>query len=220
MVSKKIGKGFYFPIIADEVRMREEYKKSLPLSNKLNKQFGLVGQKVILFVGRLSKEKGLSYLLDIWKIIECKYDDWKLIIVGDGESRKFVEKQVIKLKLKRCFLEGFQSPEVYYNKSKIFCVTSLFEGFGLVLVEAMKFGVVPVAFNSYPNACDIIDNSINGFLVSPFDIDAYAKRLSELIEDEDKLNKMSTKAVLKSESFDMNMIGIKWVQLINEISLE
>lgn len=172
---------------------------------------------IILFVGRLSKEKGLNYLLDIWKIIESKYNDWKLVIVGDGDSRKFVESKITKLELKRCYLEGFQSSEAYYNKSKIFCMTSLFEGFGLVLVEAMKFGVVPVAFNSYPNACDIIDNNINGFLVSPFDVGAYAEKISELIEDEDELNRMSIEAELKSERFDIDNIGSNWVALLNNV---
>lgn len=96
-------------------------------------------------------------------------------------------------------------------------MTFLFEGFGLVLVEAMKFGVVLVVFNNYLNACEIIDNNINGFLVSPFDVDAYAEKISELIEDEDELNSMSIEAELKSEHFDINNIGSNWVALLNNV---
>lgn len=174
-------------------------------------------ENVILFVGRLSREKGLPYLLKIWKLLEDRYPDWKLQIVGDGAERVNAEKMVRHLGLQRCTFYGRQKPEPFYNKAKIFCLTSLFEGFGLVLTEAMHYGVVPLAFNSYPNVEDIIDDKVNGFIIPPFDIEKYANKISVLIENESLRLKMSESALQKSEEFAIPTIGLKWEELFREL---
>jgi glycosyltransferase involved in cell wall biosynthesis len=96
-------------------------------------------------------------------------------------------------------------------------MTSLFEGFGLVLVEAMHYGVVPMAFNSYANVSDIIEDGKSGYLISPFDINAYAERLAWLMIHEDERQSMSLTAKQKSEEFSMDRIGGKWDKLIDDL---
>jgi glycosyltransferase involved in cell wall biosynthesis len=174
-------------------------------------------ENIVLFVGRLSPEKGLGFLMRIWKKVENRFPQWRLIIVGDGPERKTIERCINKFGILRCSLEGFQKPEPYYNRAKIFCMTSLFEGFGLVLVEAMHYGVVPMAFNSYANASDIIEDSKSGYLISPFDINAYAERLAWLMIHEDERQNMSLAAEQKSKEFSMNRIGGKWDKLIGDL---
>ena len=75
-----------------------------------------------------------------------------------------------------------------FKLATILCMTSASESFGLVLVEAMSYGVIPFAFNSFPAVTDIIQNGINGFLVEPFDIEQYAERLLTfcLVSDKEK----------------------------------
>ena len=174
-------------------------------------------ENVLLFVGRLSHEKGLSYLLDIWHLLEDKYPDWRLDIVGDGEERENVEMKIKQLGLKRCKLYGFQKPEPYYSRSKIFCMTSLFEGFGLVLIEAMHYGTVPLAFDSYANVGDIIDRDKNGMLIPPFDVELYANTLSLLMDSPALLESMSQEAIKKSECYAIENIGNQWIRLFEDL---
>ena len=112
--------------------------------------------------------------------------------------------------------EGFKSPEPYYKEASVFCLTSAYEGFGLVLVEAMSYGVVPVAFNSYGAAEDVIDNCVNGYLVKPFDKQGYIKIVEYLIGDKLRLLEMSTQSVLKAKAFSVDNIGNQWVKLYQE----
>lgn len=171
----------------------------------------------LVFVGRLVKEKGLNYLLDIWHLLEAKYPDWQLDIVGDGSERAFVENRIRELRLKHCNMSGFQKPEPFYNQSKIFCMTSIFEGFGLVLIEAMHFGTVPLAFHSYANVGDIIEDGKSGFLISPFDVRQYADKLSLLMDNQELLNTMSKQAEMKSADFSLESIGARWENLFGEV---
>ncbi len=174
-------------------------------------------ENALLFVGRLSVEKGLGYLLDIWHLLEDKYPDWRLDIVGDGGERAMVERKIKELGLKRCVLHGFQTPEPFYNRSKIFCMTSLFEGFGLVLVEAMAYGCVPLAFNSYANVGDIIDRGRNGLLIRPFDVVEYANTLSLLMDHPHLLDAMADAAVEKSHVYDLDKVGAAWEKMFEEV---
>lgn len=194
-------------------------EKILSISNPVttNGIFNGEKEKIVLFVGRISQEKGVDKILKIWSGIchKEKYKDWRLMIVGDGEKRKQLEKYAMDMKLINYSFEGFQSPDKYYDKAKIFCMASAFEGFGLVLVEAMSYGVVPIAFNSFSNCSDIIDDNENGILVTPFSINEYKEKIMELIDNDEKWIKMSFSAVSKSEEFAIEHIGSKWLNLFD-----
>ena len=82
-------------------------------------------------------------------MLEHKHADWILRIVGDGPERDNIEHMVQKLELKNVRFEGFQYPRSYYEISSILILTSEYEGFGLVVAEAMSFGVIPVVLGSY-----------------------------------------------------------------------
>lgn len=179
-----------------------------------------VKENILLFVGRLSSEKGLPHLLNIWAKLESDFPDWKLQILGDGAEKAFVESSIKELNLKRCEVLGFQKPEPYYNKAKIFCMTSLYEGFGLVLVEAMKYGTVPFAFKSYPNVVDIVNDGKDGVLVTPFDVEEYASKLRELMTNPDKLQVLSKQAEVKSREFSIEKIGLRWEVLFKKTITE
>lgn len=170
-------------------------------------------ENIVLFVGRLSPEKRVDYLLKVWKIICDHHLDWSLYVVGDGSMREEYEVIVKTLQLRNVHFEGYNAPLNYYKRSKIFCLTSATEGFGLVLVEAMSCGVIPIAFNSYASVTDIIDNGKCGYLISPFDIETYANRLLLLMDNESLRQKMALKAKDKSSKFLLANIVDRWEKL-------
>lgn len=140
----------------------------------------------LLYVGRIELgQKRVDLLIDIWSRIFEKFSDWTLVVVGEGPDLKLLEARVRELQLPRVVFTGRQNPSAYYEQAKIFCMTSSYEGFGLVLVEAMNFGCVPVAFNSFASVVDIIEDSKTGMLVSPFDCEAYADSVANLMKNEE-----------------------------------
>ena len=174
-------------------------------------------KKTVLNVGLLNNQKRQDLLLEIWKHVEEKRPDWRLRIVGDGPLRAELTEQAKRLRLRNVDFLGFQQPESYYDEASIFCLTSGFEGFGLVLVEAMAYGCVPMAFNSWAMAADIIDDEINGLLIPPFDVKEYAERLIGIMDDEERMGRMAKKAEKKSYSFNIESVSCAWAELIKEL---
>lgn len=171
--------------------------------------------KTVLFVGRLSfGHKRPDYLLNIWARICRKHPDWNLQIVGDGDYAEKAKSLASQLNLINYSFEGQQNPLPYYQKASIFCLTSAFESFGMVLTEAMQCGVVPLAFNSYSTASEIISDGVDGFLIEPFNLEAYAEKLDRLMTYEDLRSKMSVKALNNVQKYSHEKIGQKWLELI------
>ena len=183
--------------------------KEVNLSEKKNE---------LLFVGRADcPYKQVDVLLEIWQMLYKRFPEWELKIVG-GDEQGDLAILADKLGLKNISFEGFQDPTPYYSSASIFCLTSSSESFGMVLIEAMRFGVVPFAFSSYDAVHDIIDSPGVGTLIEPFNRRQYADELSKLISDRDRREQMAMSALHKSNSYSVDAIGYKWSALFNELS--
>lgn len=173
-------------------------------------------KKQLLYVGRIEwRQKRVGRLIDIWNRIYKEFPDWELIIVGDGPIRQELEQKVSKME--RVVFTGWQDPESYYRDASIICLTSDFEGWGMILTEAMTFGVVPVAFNSYAAITDIIDDGKNGLLVSPFSRKAFARKLGVLMEDEELRVSMSKSCIQSVKRFDIQNVADRWEEVFNRL---
>ena len=188
-----------------------------PLTIQAPKAINAGKNKTVLHVGLANMSKRQDLLLKIWSIVEQERNDWTLKIVGDGSNKPNLERLAGKLKLKHVEFLGYQSPEKYYEEASIFCLTSAFESFGLVLVESMAFGCVPMAFNSFETACDIIDDGVNGKLIKPFNLDEYAREMIYLMDNYEQRQKMALNAIEKSKAFNIDAIGKQWYDLIAEL---
>lgn len=187
-------------------------------------KLNLLKDKEIIFVGRLDNtHKRPHRVIETWKFLENRYPEWKLTFIGDGPERKELEDHVKALGLRRVFFVGFQNPIKYYQRASILLLTSDIEGFGLVLVEGMSFGVIPVAYASYTAVYDIIDNNKNGIII-PYHEDGYpaeyaAQKIGELIDDKDKRAQMAFSAIKDSYQYSLTTICKEWekklFQLIN-----
>lgn len=150
-----------------------------PNDNQLPKE------KLILWVGSLNiPVKRIDFMLKAWKEIGSNYPDWTLLILGNGKDLDESIQLSKRYKLTNCKFLGRVDPTEYYQKASILCVTSSYEGFPLVLLEALNFEVVPLALNSFSTASEILDNGKYGVLAEPFNIDDFCSKLKSLIADE------------------------------------
>lgn len=176
-------------------------------------------ENCILFVGRLFyPDKRVDRLLHIWHKIQYKLPDWRLELVGDGMERTDLECLAKKLELKNVFFHGYQSPLPYYSKAKILSLVSNYEGFNMSILEGMQNGCIPIAFSSYAAITDVIVDEENGFLVEPFDLNAYADKLYKLASTPSLLERMQPFAIQAVEKYNIRKIGNKWIDLFQSLS--
>ena len=173
-------------------------------------------KNMVLFVGRMENlSKGVDNLIRIWARTECDFPDWELHLLGDGPDLEGNKAMAEQLGLERCFFHGCCDPESYYRDAAIICLTSYYEGFGMVLLEGMQYGCIPVAFDSYPAVHDLISHMRNGLLVPAFDEKAYARSLASLM-NRDSLRRVLQQASLrKASQFSPEQTGELWQKLIS-----
>ena len=180
-----------------------------------NSNFPENKKKQIIYVGRLEwSQKRLDKLLHIWSCLYEKYIDWEMIILGDGPDRAKTETLAKDLNLKNITFKGFVNPEPYYKQASILCLTSDYEGFGLVMPEAMQYGVVPIAFNNWPSLKDIIDDGRTGVIVKTDQISDYAGKLDQLMLNEAMRRTIGLAAIEDVQKFHINKIGPQWDELL------
>lgn len=190
-----------------------------PVTISSNNNNNNIKKNQILFVGRFDSQKGIELLLKIWKRIYYKYPNWMLLLVGGGTLESYIKNYIKKHNIKNIKLEGFQSnTKKYYEESKILCMTSLFEGWGLVLTEAMSMGCIPISFNSFEAIYDIIDNEKDGYIIPSFDIKQYVSVLEKLMNEDSLIKKTSHNSIEKSKKFLINNIGLQWEKTFIEIT--
>lgn len=146
-------------------------------------------KKEVYFIGRLTYvDKRVDRLLRIWSLVEKENPEWTLNIVGSGDEYENLVAQKERLNLQRVRFLGYTpTPKEYYDRAAIVCLTSSFEGWPMVLLEAQSNACATIAFNSSAGIEEILSPSWeNGVLVNAFDEKQYAESLSRLIKD-DKL---------------------------------
>lgn len=175
-------------------------------------------KKNILYVGRLDeKQKYLSLLLKVWKIIQERLPDWNLIIVGDGPSAAQYHSIVRTQNIKNVIFTGFSNPKSYYEESSIFVMTSRFEGFPMSLVEAMQYGCVPILFNSFAAVDEIVDNNQSGIVVPAFDLNKFCDAILFLANHPKKREEMKNKALYRAKNWSVEKVGEMWLNLFNDL---
>lgn len=179
-------------------------------------------KKEILYVGRMElNQKRVDRVLEIWKDLYERHPQWKLTLVGDGVDREKLEASAKIMKLKNFSFEGFQNPKKYYKNAQFLLLTSDYEGFGLVLIEAMAYGVIPIGLGSYHAIYDIIDNGKNGFVTKlPFDKKDFITVIEKLIMDDCYKNEIAKAAIGKSRTYSDKSIYEYWFPILREYSAE
>ena len=175
----------------------------------------------VLFVGRLCERKGVGYLIEAAREIRKEIPDFKLHIVGEGEKRESLEGKVREYALDgNVIFHGRAADEdlpLWYNRASLFCLPSLFEGFGIVCLEAMACGTPVVASNA-PGITDVMPPENRDLLVEPGDVEGLSKRILELLADESRRERLGKTMRKRAETeFDWKIIAMRFLSLYKEI---
>lgn len=175
--------------------------------------------KRVIAAGRLEWEKGYSRLIQIWKLVSAKHHDWHLDIYGEGDMEKTIRILIHQSGVKNLTIHNF-TPNISeeYANSSICLLTSYFEGFSLVLLEAQKHGVPCVSFDCPFGPRGIISDSYSGFLVEDGEIRVFANRVCRLIEDENLRKQFSTAAIERAKIFDIDIVINQWKELFESLT--
>ena len=175
-------------------------------------------ENIILFVGRLTRIKHPEKAIEIWSRLEADFPDWKMQILGEGELLTAL-KEWKATKVKRCELLGYQDPLPFYTKAKIIIQTSDYEGLSLVLIEAQRYGVVPIAFRSFGALDDITLQGKAGVAVTPYNLEEFTNKLRELMANKPHWYALSDSARKHSDRYSDAAIMPLWSHLFQELGL-
>ena len=225
LVSSCKNMDYFVPVSKELAEFYKKYlgKKVFYIPNCLDKipnKLSKLDSKNLVSVGRLSKEKGFDDLLRLFKKISSKHSDWKLNIIGDGMERNDLLALANELKLgDKVVFHGYQNKE-YINEvlldSSIYVMTSHTESFGLVLIEAMSYGIPCLAYTSAQGANEIIDDGVNGYLIKDRNEEEMLEKINNLIDDEKLRKKLGKEARSKSKEYSGEVVLEKWSKLINK----
>lgn len=172
-------------------------------------------KKQVLIVCNYNHVKRIPIMFKIWKSIEQdkSFNEWELIFVGGGEGFHKVIKLSTKMGIQRIHYAGYTSPIPFYRNASIFLMTSKYEGYPMVLLEALQMGVVPIVYNSFESLTDIITHNFNGIIVPNNNISNFTQNLKELIKNDKKRHQLAQNAIISSEKHSKDQFIKQYLSL-------
>ncbi len=198
-----------FPLILPHEREKHRLQRNLNLFHP-----------VFVCIGRLTKQKGYEFLLQTIFILKQRIPNLKLLIVGEGEERLSLEKKIKELQIQdQVELVGSQSiVRDFLAVADIFLLPSIFEGFGIVILEAMACGI-PVIASNVGAVNEIIQCEHSGFIVEPNDEYAFMKEIEKVLSlsQEEKIKVVSAARNVVENKFSIEKIAEEYQQLYEEL---
>lgn len=181
-----------------------------------------MSRKRVIAVGRLDYQKGFDRLIDAWQI-ECStglFQEWRLDIFGQGEWKDMLKARVKEYGLQNSLHLNEPTKEIAkeYADSSMLVMSSNYEGFPMVMIEAMACGLPVVTFDFKCGPKDIIHNGKNGLLVKNGDIQGLAEAMIQLMSDDQLRKSMSVEARKVTQTYSEEVVMRQWVSLFDEVA--
>ncbi len=224
ILDKSLYKYKAFVVLNDEDGEDWKTDNIVVISNPLwfspSQEQNKLRHKVVIAIGRHSIEKQFDILIKIWKKVVVEYPDWTLKIYGEADGKKTIEKLVEQLKMENHV--KLHTPiknigEAYSNASMLLN-TSSSEAFGLVIIEAMAYGLPVIAFDSASGPKSVIKNEKNGLLIENNDIQIYANKIKLLIQNEALRKELGGNAKESVSKFNLDSIMKQWYELFRSLN--
>lgn len=182
-------------------------------------EFSNLENKIVIAVGKHCHQKGFDRLLQSWKLVTDKFPDWKLEIYGTIEASEGLSDLGNTLKIDEhvTFFPPEKNIGAKYKSATIYTMSSRFEGFGMVLTEAMAYGVPCVSFDCPYGPSDIIADGEDGFLVTNGDIKTFSDKVCQLIENPEMRKTMGDKARANVVRYQAEHIVPQWDKLFKQL---
>jgi glycosyltransferase involved in cell wall biosynthesis len=179
-----------------------------------------LNSKLILSVGRLSREKGFDLAVKVSKKVFAEHPNWQWHIYGEGPERKNLEKLIAENYLEKNIILKGERKKIYniFKNYSIFVLPSYREGFSLALLEAKASGLPSISFDCAAGPNEIIQNKVNGYLIECYNTEKMAEKIVYLIENPYLRIKFSENCRPVSEKFGKTNFLEKWENLIKKIS--
>lgn len=181
-----------------------------------------VENKRVIAVGRLDYQKGFDRLIQGWQRVQStgRFKDWTMDIFGQGEWQEMLQQMINKAGLQSTARINRPTNNIVdeYIKSSLIVMTSNYEGFGMVLVEAMACGVPAIAFDCKCGPKDIIRQGENGLLVHNGDVDGLADAMMEVMADDDYRKMLSENAKAVVDTYSEQAVMARWLRLFEELT--
>ena len=175
--------------------------------------------KRIIAVGRLHAQKGFDLLIQSWQLIAARHPDWQLVVYGHGGDLQKLQQQLEKAGLTSSMTFAGATDNIYkeYQNSAFYVMSSRYEGWGLVLVEAMSCGLPCVSFDCPYGPSDIIRDGEDGLLVENGNIQQLAEKMELLINNKELRKRLGVRARLNAARFTSDNIMPQWTKLFETI---
>lgn len=173
-------------------------------------------KKQVISLGRLSYQKGYDLLLKAWALLEADFPDWNLAVFGHGENREELEKQIGELGLLNARINP-ATDEVPQKlaESSIYVMSSRFETFPMVLLEALSAGVPVVSFDCISGPRSILTQT-DSLLAPPGDVNALADQLRRLMGNDLLRLELGANGQENVRRFSPAKVMAMWVELVNK----
>ena len=188
-------------------------------ANFIAQKYSDCSEKRVIAVGRLDYQKSFDRLIMVWEKVHEKMPDWRLDIFGQGEWKEMLQRMIDEKGLQDCVKLNGPTKDIgkEYAESSMLVMSSHYEGFPMVMIEAMACGLPAVCFDFKCGPRDIIVEGENGLIVPDGDIEGLAEAIVRLMRDEELRTRMGENAKRVVETYSEEKVMRKWVSLYEEI---
>ena len=203
----------------------KEAKQTFVIPNSvsfISERFSSLTKKQVIMVARYNDAKGYDYMIDAWQKVYERHPDWTLNVYGSGELHDDVIRWIQQQHLSTSMIlhEPVDNIMEQYLESSICVMSSRYEAFPMVLLEAMACGVPCVSFDCPYGPRNIIHHEEDGLLVDYLNAQALADSICRLIEDESLRHRLGSNARRNVQRFSKETVMQQWMDLFKQFTQE